>query len=123
MDLNRSNSKLDKIGRRRFEKDHMIFREHEIGDLAFIIAEGEVEILKEGQEGHISLRILKKGAMFGEMALIDDEPRMASAKAVNGPVELLEVDKKTFKNKLESLDPFTRGLISILADTVRSMAK
>ena len=61
--------------------------------------------------------------MFGEMALIDDEPRMASAKAINGPVELLEVSKANFKKKMNELDPFTRGLISILADTVRHMAK
>ena len=63
--LARDNTRLDKISRRRFEKDQMIFREHEVGDLAFIIAEGEVEILKEGSEGMTSLRILIKGAMFG----------------------------------------------------------
>ena len=60
--------------------------------------------------------------MFGEMALIDDQPRMASAKAVDGPVELLEIDKKMFKKKLGDADPFTRGLINILADTVRNIS-
>ena len=123
LDLDRTNSRLADVGRRRFEKDHYIFRERETGDLAFIIAEGQVEILKETEEGPVSLRILQKGAMFGEMALIDDEPRMASAKAIDGPVELLEVSKVTFKKKLKESDPFTRGLISILSDTVRHMAK
>ena len=120
--LKRTNERLSDIGRRRFEKDHLIFREHESGDNAFIIAEGKVEILRETSEGPMSLRILHKGAMFGEMALIDDQPRMASAKAVDGPVELLEINKKMFKKKLDEADPFTRGLINILANTVRDMA-
>ena len=121
--LKRTNERLADIGRRRFEKDHLIFREHESGDNAFIIAEGKVEILRETSEGPMSVRILHKGAMFGEMALIDDQPRMASAKAIDGPVELLEINKKMFKKKLVEADPFTRGLISILADTVRDMAE
>ena len=60
--------------------------------------------------------------MFGELALIDNSQRMASAKAINGPVELLEIDQKTFKKKLSDADPFTRGLINILADTARNLA-
>ena len=121
-DLTRTNARLADVSRRRFERDHFIFREHESGERAYIIAEGSVEILKEGAEGLVSLRILKAGAMFGELALIDDSPRMASAKAINGPVELLEIDQKTFKKKLSDADPFTRGLINILADTARSLA-
>ena len=58
--------------------------------------------------------------MFGEMALIDNEPRMASARATDGNVELLVVARDTFQRKLSSLDPFTRGLIKILAQNVRA---
>ena len=121
-DLTRTNTRLADVSRRRFERDHFIFREHESGDRAYIIAEGNVEILKESAEGLVSLRILNVGAMFGELALIDDSPRMASAKAINGPVELLEIDQKTFTKKLSNADPFTRGLINILADTARNLA-
>ena len=121
-DLTRANTRLADVSRRRFERDHFIFREHESGDRAYIIAEGNVEILKESAEGLVSLRVLNVGAMFGELALIDDSPRMASAKAINGPVELLEIDQKTFTKKLSDADPFTRGLINILADTARNLA-
>ena len=121
-DLTRANTRLADVSRRRFERDHFIFREHEPGERAYIIAEGSVEILKESAEGLVSLRVLNVGAMFGELALIDDSPRMASAKAINGPVELLEIDQKTFTKKLSDADPFTRGLINILADTARSLA-
>lgn len=108
--------------RKRYEKDRIIFREYERGDEAFIILDGEVEILKETEDGPERLRILGKGAMFGEMALIDDETRMASAKTFNGPAELLAIDRDTFKKRLEELDPFSRGLIKILTDKARSNA-
>ena len=108
--------------RKRYDKDRIIFREHERGDEAFIILDGEVEILKETEDGSERLRILKKGAMFGEMALIDDETRMASAKTFNGPADLLVIDRNTFKKRLEELDPFSRGLIKILTDKARSNA-
>ena len=107
-------------GSRRFEVDRFIFRQHEKGDQAFIIQNGQVEILKESPKGLVSLRVLEKGAMFGEMALIDDQPRMASAKAVNSYVDLLVINQKMFKKKLEHADPFTRGLINILAKTARN---
>jgi len=107
-------------GRRRFETDRFIFRQHEKGDQAFIIQNGQVEILKESPKGLVSLRVLEKGAMFGEMALIDDQPRMASAKAVNSYVDLLVINQKIFKKKLANADPFTRGLINILAKTARN---
>ena len=69
------------------------------------------------------LATLAKGAMFGEMALIDDDVRMASAKAVDGSAELLVVSRAMFQKKMDGLDPFTRGLIKILADNVRNAQK
>jgi CRP-like cAMP-binding protein len=112
---------VSQIGRRRYEDDQFIFRQHESGDQAYIIDSGQVEILIESSESLKTLRILSKGAMFGEMALIDDEPRMASARAVNGHVDVLVINRKIFKNKLEGADPFIRGLLNILADTARSI--
>ena len=53
-------------GRRRFEKDRFIFRQHEKGDQAFIIQNGQVEILNESPKSLVSLRVLQKGAMFGK---------------------------------------------------------
>ena len=87
--------------------------------MAYIIANGQVQIIKEFDNGPKVLGVLEKGATFGEMALIDNKPRMASAKAINGPVELLIVSKANFQKKMEQLDPFTRGLIKFMAEIVR----
>ena len=84
--------------------------------------EGKVEILKTTEEDQKILAVLDQGAMFGEMALIDNEPRMASARAVEGPATLLVVTREMFQKKLVRLNPFTRGLIKILVDNVRNLS-
>ena len=117
--LQSTNTRLSGIERKKYDRDQVLFREHENGDVAYIIANGQVQIIKESDNGPKVLGILEKGAMFGEMALIDNKPRMASAKAINGPVELLIVSKANFQKKMEQLDPFTRGLIKFMAEIVR----
>ena len=117
--LQSTNTRLSGIERKKYDRDQVIFREHENGDVAYIIANGQVQITKESDNGPKVLGVLEKGAMFGEMALIDNKPRMASAKAINGPVELLIVSKANFQKKMEQLDPFTRGLIKFMAEIVR----
>ena len=110
---------VSQVGNRHYDQDQFIFREDERGDQAYIIKTGKVEILQETAKGNRSLRILSKGALFGEMALIDDQPRMASAKALGGPVEVLVISRKTFRTRIDGADPFIRGLLNILTDTAR----
>ena len=118
-----SASRIDEAKRRSFKPKQFIFRENETGDQAFVIMDGKVEILKLTEQGQETLAILGKGAMFGEMALIDDELRMASARPLEGPATLLVVTREMFEKKLSGLDPFTRGLIKILSDNIRSLSK
>ena len=101
--LQSTNTRLSGIARKKYDRDQVIFREHENGDMAYIIANGQVQIIKESDNGPKILGVLEKGAMFGEMALIDNKPRMASAKAINGPVELLIVSKANFQKKMEHI--------------------
>lgn len=60
----------------------VIFRQGYPGDHAYVIKTGQVEIYSEWPDGRIeSIAILHEGQMFGEMALTDDAPRSASARA------------------------------------------
>jgi len=113
-------SRINEAKRLQLTDGQHIFRERETGDAAYVVLDGQVAIYKLTDKGEHILATLGKGAMFGEMALIDNQVRMASAKAV-GPASILVVTRDAFVKRMTALDPFTRGLIKILADNIRSI--
>lgn len=87
----------------RFADGETIFREGEPGDRLYTILKGEVRISKNiPGTGEEALAILGRGAIFGEMALIDGRPRSADAVAHDDGVELLVIK-----------DPVIAGLLDI----------
>lgn len=64
---------------RSYPKNTMIFSECQSGSDMFIIQEGSVKITKVVDNKEVTLAILRKGDMFGEMALLEHKPRSASA--------------------------------------------
>jgi len=89
----------------RFREGSMIFREGEKGDKLYIVLDGRVRISKfipgVGEE---ALAVLDRGDFFGEMALIDDKPRSADAKAHESDATVLSIDRATL-NEILSMDP------------------
>lgn len=89
----------------RFREGSMIFREGEKGDKLYIVLDGRVRISKfipgVGEE---ALTVLDRGDFFGEMALIDDKPRSADAKAHEIDATVLSIDRATL-NEILSMDP------------------
>ena len=114
----------DKLPLKRINEGDAIFKQFELGRQAYIIKSGKVEIFhikaQDLNEREISIGVLETGAMFGEMALIDDKPRMASARAVGGDVVLKVITKGQFKSALENVSPFVSKLIHILSHELRS---
>jgi hypothetical protein len=68
---------------RSFAAGEEIFREGDPGSEMFIIQEGQVEIVRHFEGGPRRLALLEKGDFFGEMALLDEQPRIATARAVS----------------------------------------
>ena len=65
-----------------FTAGEVIFDEGQRGDCAYLVDGGEVAILKRRSRGYHPLARIGPGGIFGEMALVDDQPRMAQAKAL-----------------------------------------
>ena len=80
-----------------YENDDIIFNEGEAGDCLYLVCEGNVRISKVGRNGQQeTLGFIQPGNFFGEMALIDGQPRSAQATA-NGERSVLgRVDHVTF---------------------------
>jgi CRP/FNR family transcriptional regulator, cyclic AMP receptor protein len=110
----------------RFPPEALIFGEGEQGDKLFIIVEGQVRISRELQGmGEEALTILGRGEVFGEMALIDDGPRSADARAHTQGCTVFIVDRQRLEEVLE-MDPdaarqFLTLLCQLLCRRLRAM--
>jgi CRP-like cAMP-binding protein len=70
---------LEIIDLKKFSTGDIILHEGVLGSEMFVILQGQVEVSQAGKK----LTTLEKGQWFGEMALIDDEPRSATIKALS----------------------------------------
>lgn len=110
------------IERKVYYAGDRIFKEGEPGDRAYIIERGMVEIYKMMDGKEVVLGTVNKGGIFGEMALIDNAPRMAAARSVQ-QTTLVVITRDTFESKLAKADPFMRGLINIFVKNIRRMGQ
>lgn len=90
--------------------------------MAFVVLNGKVEISHVVDNKDSPIGIVGRGGMFGEMALIDNGVRMASARALENNVETLVISRDVFHKKLEGAEPFNRALIDILTSHIRGLA-
>lgn len=109
--------------RRRFAAGEIIFREGDPArEEAFIIERGLVQISKTDPEGReIHLDVSRPGDIVGEMALIDDKPRMAGARAIE-PTDLVVISGAEFRANVARMDNVARRLITVLANRLRFQA-
>jgi CRP/FNR family cyclic AMP-dependent transcriptional regulator len=113
-------SSLAKVAnRRRYPKDSVVFFENEQGDFFFMILEGRIKVTILGDDGReVILSLLGSGDFFGEMALLDNEPRSATAIAVEDS-ELLSLHRNDFQSVLSDNRSITTGLIKVLTARLR----
>jgi CRP-like cAMP-binding protein len=103
-----------------FERGEIIFREGDLGDLMYILKRGTVELKKKVEKGEVVLKtITKPSEFFGEMALIDRQPRSASAMAV-AETTVLAIDGPSFEKMIISNGSFALKIIKILSERIRN---
>ena len=100
---------------RSYPQNTMIFSEPEPGAELFIIQKGSVKITKIINDNEVLLALLKAGDMFGEMALLEDKPRTASAIAHEDAV-LLAVNKANFRRMVSTQPQMITRLTQILSE-------
>ncbi|MBO5099840.1 MAG: cyclic nucleotide-binding domain-containing protein [Treponema sp.] len=100
---------------RVYPKDTMIMAENQSGADMFIIQEGKVKISKIVDGTEVILAILKKGDMFGEMALLENKPRSASAIAEE-ECRLMTVNRQNFNQMVSTQPQLISRLTTMLAE-------
>lgn len=114
---------MDKcIKQRYYSPGEVIFEEGDDSAIGlFMIYNGSVKITKQQNDKNILLATLGKNAIFGEMALIDQKPRSATATAVTG-VQCFIMNAEDFEEKIKELDPIIRGVFRVAVATARTMS-
>jgi CRP-like cAMP-binding protein len=107
---------------RTYPKETMIFSECQTGADMFIIQEGQVMITKVVDDNEVTLAVLKKGDMFGEMALLENKPRSASAIAHEN-CKLMVVNRKNFDQMVSTQAQLVARLTTTLAERLWSMQR
>lgn len=105
---------------RRFAKDDVVFYADESGDIFCLIREGQVKVTMISPEGkEIILKLLGPGDFFGEMALLDDEPRSATVVATEN-LELMTIWRNDFLQILKENFDITMKVLAELSRRLRS---
>lgn len=99
-------------------KDQIIFNEGDAGDCAYIIEKGRVLIFLSKDKEEIPLTILGEGEIFGEMALIDNQNRSASVRALED-VRLAIVTKQQVLERVSTADKVVQLLMRVLLKRLR----
>ena len=88
----------------------ILFHEGDAPTTAFLIEQGELEVSAMQRGNRVVLSNLGAGDLLGEMAVIDDAPRTATAKALSDCV-LIPIDRNQISERLASTDPIIRSLL------------
>lgn len=102
---------------RSYGDGDMIFCEHEPGRELYILQSGKVKITKIVEKNEVMLAVLNTGDIFGEMAILDNKPRSASAVAW-GTVDLLAINKANFEGMVKSQPQLATRLITLLSERI-----
>lgn len=100
----------------------MIFREGDPGEEMFIIQSGQVKITKKTSDGEKTLVILSEGDFFGEMAVIDKEPRSASAVAQTD-TKLIVLNQEVFEATMQSNAHIVKKILRNMSSRLREANK
>ncbi|MBL8968742.1 MAG: cyclic nucleotide-binding domain-containing protein [Spirochaetaceae bacterium] len=100
---------------RFYPKDTMVFSEGMPGSELYIIQKGSVKITKIVDNNEVLLAVLKPGDIFGEMAILENKPRVASAVAFEDAY-LLAVNKANFERMVQTQPQIVTRLTTLLSD-------
>ncbi len=113
---------LEERLKRQVKKGDVIFQDGNSGQTMFIILEGQVEISKILGDQKTILAKLGVGSIFGEMAILDNQPRSATATATTNGV-VLAISREMFRSRLEEVPKWLQTFFGIIVERLRVATK
>jgi CRP/FNR family transcriptional regulator, cyclic AMP receptor protein len=103
---------------KKYKAGEVIVHEKTVGNSAYIIETGKVEVSRKFGDQRIVFTTLDRGAIFGEMCLIDQLPRSATITAVEDTA-LTIMGQVQFQNVLRQLSPPVLSIIKVMTERLR----
>jgi len=103
---------------RLYKDGSVVFVEHEPGEEVFIIQQGKVNITKILSNQEVLLAGLHPGDIFGEMAILENKPRSATAIASGGGTLMMVVNKSNFEPMVQQKPQIAAKLIQLLSERI-----
>jgi len=113
---------FESLVRQRVAPGMVIFRQGDRGDCAYVIESGAVEISAMRLGGQVVLARLGAGDLFGEMALVDDAGRSATARAVESAT-LMVIRREQVTRKINAADPLIALILRIVLQRLRATSR
>jgi CRP/FNR family cyclic AMP-dependent transcriptional regulator len=109
----------DLMRERSYPKGSVILFEDDPGDALYVVAKGQVKVVLIGEDGReVILSVLGEGTFFGEMALLDDEPRSAHVIAMEDSA-VLALRREDFRARLRNSPEVAIALLRELSRRLR----
>lgn len=102
---------------KRYADKQIIFCEHEPGDELYIIKKGKVKIVKHHNNSEIILSVLKEGEIFGELAIVSDKPRNATAISF-GTTIVLPINKDSMIKLIKKSSDLLKRIFTAISQRV-----
>lgn len=104
---------------REYKPGQVIFAQGEIGEEAFIVQSGKVEIAVGDGSAELVVAVVSDGELLGEMALVDRSERMATARAMS-KTTCIVVPKRIFERVLKDSNPIVVAMLNTLLRRLRT---
>jgi len=103
-----------------YDEGEVICSEGEKGDVMYVVQSGKVHIQKKTDAGELTIATLKRGDIFGEMAIFDRRPRSATAVA-SGKTRVLSVNKQKLFQTIDRDPTLVFKMLETMSHRIRSV--
>ena len=106
----------------KFNQNQSVFKVGELPDKMYLLVKGSVGIFLPTNETKNPNFIIQENELFGEMGVIENELRMATARCLEES-EIISITKEEFDQRVNSSDVFVKGCLKALSYRLRSVEK